>query len=220
MSGKITNPEIYKYSQLLSIMVKFTIVNSGNVPRWRSGYAVDCRSTTTRFDSGPWLGDIMSIRVQKTFEALFALEEVRGLFRESLPTGFDAEEEAAFSQRIADLKAIIADLEAGTGTPKVTKIAGTLDIRSREEQYINIHPIQAAGRLTTEARKAIISYGDGYSTCDACRKPFRLDKISKPGIAEFHEDLAKFAEHGCCPCRAGCPTGIPGSYRYAGRERG
>ena len=162
------------------------------MPRWRSGYAVDCRSTTTRFDSGPWLGDIMIIRIQKTFEALFALEEVRGLFRESLPTGFDAEEEAAFSQRIADLKAIIADLEAGTGTPKVTKIAGTLDIRSREEQYINIHPIQAAGRLTTEARKAIISYGDGYSTCDACRKPFRLDKISRPGIAEFHAELAKF----------------------------
>ena len=59
----------------------------------------------------------MSIRIQKTFEALFALEEVRGLFRESLPTGFDAEEETAFNQRIASLKAIIADLEAGTGDP-------------------------------------------------------------------------------------------------------
>ena len=134
----------------------------------------------------------MSIRIQKTFEALFELEEIRGLFRESLPTGFDAEEEAAFSQRIAGLKAIIADLEAGTGSPKVTKIAGSLDVRSREEQYINIHPIQAAGRLTTEARKAIISYGDGYSTCDFCRKPFRLDKITKPGIAEFHAELAKW----------------------------
>jgi Sep-tRNA:Cys-tRNA synthetase len=134
----------------------------------------------------------MSIRIQKTFEALFQLEEVRGLFRESLPTGFDAEEEASFRQRIADLKAIIADLEAGTGSPKVTKIAGSIDLRTREEDYINIQPIQAAGRLTTEARKALISYGDGYSTCDACRKPFRLDKISKPGIAEFHADLAKF----------------------------
>ncbi|MEN6442803.1 MAG: O-phospho-L-seryl-tRNA:Cys-tRNA synthase [Methanoregula sp.] len=134
----------------------------------------------------------MSIRIQKTFEALFALEEIRGLFRKSLPTGFDSEELAAFNQRIAGLKAIVADLEAGTGTPRVTKIAGTLDVRSREEQYINIHPIQAAGRLTTEARKAIISYGDGYSTCDACRKPFRLDKISKPGIAEFHEELARW----------------------------
>jgi Sep-tRNA:Cys-tRNA synthetase len=65
----------------------------------------------------------MSIRIQKTFEALFALEEIRGLFRESLPTGFDPAEETAFLGRIAEVKAILADLEAGTGTPKVTKIA-------------------------------------------------------------------------------------------------
>jgi Sep-tRNA:Cys-tRNA synthetase len=134
----------------------------------------------------------MSIRIQKTFEALFELEEIRGIFRDSVPTGLTPEQEAAFSTKITNLKAIIADLEAGTGTPKVTKIAGTLDVRSREERYINIHPIQAAGRLTTEARKAIISYGDGYSTCDFCRKPFRLDKITKPGIVEFHADLAKW----------------------------
>lgn len=134
----------------------------------------------------------MSIRIRKTFEALFTLEEIRQIFREALPNGFDAAEEAAFRERVADLKAIVADLEAGTGTPEVTKIAGTLDIRSREEGSINIHPIQAAGRLTAEARKALISYGDGYSTCDFCRKPFRLDKIAKPGIAEFHADLAKW----------------------------
>ncbi|MFZ1128661.1 O-phospho-L-seryl-tRNA:Cys-tRNA synthase [Methanoregula sp.] len=134
----------------------------------------------------------MSIRVQKTFEALFELEEIRGIFRDALPTGLTVAQETALRQKIAELKGIIADLETGTGTPKVTKIAGTLDVRSREEQYINIHPIQAAGRLTTEARKALISYGDGYSTCDFCRKPFRLDKISRPGIAEFHEELAKW----------------------------
>jgi Sep-tRNA:Cys-tRNA synthetase len=134
----------------------------------------------------------MSIRTQKTFEALFELEEIRGIFRDALPTGLSAEQEAAFRQKIQDLKGIIADLEAGTGTPKVTKIAGTLDVRSREEEFINIQPIQAAGRLTTEARKALISYGDGYSTCDFCRKPFRLDKISRPGIADFHADLAQW----------------------------
>ncbi len=137
-------------------------------------------------------GVTMSIRVQKTFEALFALEEIRGLFRSSLPTGFNAGDDAAFHEKITELKSIIADLEAGTGTPKVTKIAGNIDIRTREEESLNIQPIQAAGRLTTEARKAIMAYGDGYSTCDACRKPFRLDKISKPGIADFHEDLAKW----------------------------
>ncbi len=134
----------------------------------------------------------MNIRVQKTFEALFALEEIRGIFRASLPTGLDPGEEALLGRRIADLKAIVADLEAGTGAPRVTKIAGTLEVRSREEQSVNIHPIQAAGRLTTEARKALISYGDGYSTCDFCRKPFRLDKITKPGIADFHGELAKW----------------------------
>jgi Sep-tRNA:Cys-tRNA synthetase len=134
----------------------------------------------------------MSIRVQKTFEALFTLEEIRGIFRNAIPGVLKPAEEAAFQQKVVELKAIIADLESGKGTPAITKIAGTIDIRTREEESINIQPIQAAGRLTTEARKAIIAYGDGYSTCDACRKPFRLDKISKPGIADFHADLAKW----------------------------
>jgi len=72
------------------------------------------------------------------------------------------------------------------------KIAGNIPIREVEETFINIQPIQAAGRLTAEAMKALIAYGDGYSTCDQCRKPFRLDKITKPPIAEFHKDLASF----------------------------
>ncbi len=72
------------------------------------------------------------------------------------------------------------------------KIAGYIPIREVEENFINIQPIQAAGRLTAEAMKALIAYGDGYSTCDQCRKPFRLDKITKPPIAEFHKDLARF----------------------------
>ena len=134
----------------------------------------------------------MSIRVQKTFEALFALEDLREIFRGSLPTGLDEEEEKAFRAKIADLKSIIAELEEDRGTPRTTMIADTIPLRSREEEYINIQPIQAAGRLTPEARKALISYGDGYSTCDACRKPVRLDKITKPSRAACHEDLAKF----------------------------
>lgn len=67
-----------------------------------------------------------------------------------------------------------------------------IETRSREESFINIHPIQPGGRLTPEAMKALIAYGDGYSTCDWCRAPFRLDKIRRPPIAEFHEELAKF----------------------------
>ena len=162
------------------------------MPEWRKGYAADCRSAYP--GSIPGSGFVvvtMSIRVQKTFEALFELEEIRGIFRDSLPSGLMPKRKR-HSRRRSQFKVVIADLEACTGTPKVTKIAGTLDIRSREEQYINIHPIQAAGRLTTEARKAIISDGDGYSTCDFCREPFRLDKITKPCIMEFHAELAKW----------------------------
>jgi len=134
----------------------------------------------------------MDARIQKVFEGLFTLEEIREIFRQSVPTGLDNGEEAALLTKIQDLKAIISELELQTGSPRVTKIAGTLDVRCREENFINIHPIQAAGRLPPEARKALISYGDGYSTCDTCRKPFRLDKITKPPIAGFHEELAKF----------------------------
>jgi Sep-tRNA:Cys-tRNA synthetase len=134
----------------------------------------------------------MDIRIQKLFEGLFALEEIREIFRHSVPKGLSVEEEAEFIRKVQDLKTIIDELETGTGVPRVSKIAGSLDLRCREEKFINIHPIQAAGRLTPEARKALIAYGDGYSTCDFCRKPFRLDKITKPGIAEFHQDLAQF----------------------------
>jgi Sep-tRNA:Cys-tRNA synthetase len=132
-----------------------------------------------------------SLQIEKTYEALFALEDLREIFRQSLPTGLDDRQQEQFSDTIAKIKSIIFDLEKGEGRPGCLRI-GNLEPRTREEEFINIHPIQAAGRLTPEARKAIISYGDGYSTCDHCRKPFRLDKITRPPIEEFHRDLAKF----------------------------
>jgi Sep-tRNA:Cys-tRNA synthetase len=132
------------------------------------------------------------LQIQKTYEALFALEDLRENFRQSLPTGFNDAQKEEFSRNLARVKATIEELEKGEGKLTCEKIANKLDVRSREEEFINIHPIQAAGRLTPEARKAIISYGDGYSTCDYCRKPFRLDKITRPPIEEFHQDLAKF----------------------------
>jgi Sep-tRNA:Cys-tRNA synthetase len=132
-----------------------------------------------------------TLKIQKTYEALFALEDIREIFRQSLPIGFDEKQKEQFSSTIARIKGIISDLENGEGKPACNRV-GTLDPRTREEEFINIHPIQAAGRLTPEARKAIISYGDGYSTCDYCRKPFRLDKITRPPIEEFHQELAKF----------------------------
>lgn len=134
----------------------------------------------------------MDIRTQKTFEALFALEDIRETLRQKLPDTTNPEEERSIIEGVNRVRKILDDIENNTGSPEIRKIADTIDIRSREETYINIQPIQAAGRLTPEARKALIAYGDGYSTCDACRKPFRLDKITSPPVAPFHEQLASF----------------------------
>ncbi len=73
------------------------------------------------------------------------------------------------------------------------RCTGDIEVRDLEEVAINIDPIQAGGRLTAEAMKAIIAWGDGYSVCDNCRKPFRLDQIRKPPLDAFHRDLASFA---------------------------
>jgi len=72
------------------------------------------------------------------------------------------------------------------------KCAGNIDLRDVDESSINIDPIQVGGRLTADAMKAIIAYGDGYSVCDHCRKPFRLDSIKTPPVDLFHRDLASF----------------------------
>lgn len=72
------------------------------------------------------------------------------------------------------------------------RCANGIEARQVNELFINIDPIQAGGRLTADAMKAVIAYGDGYSVCDNCRKPNRLDYISKPPIAEFHKDLASW----------------------------
>jgi Sep-tRNA:Cys-tRNA synthetase len=70
------------------------------------------------------------------------------------------------------------------------RCANGIEARQVNELFINVDPIQAGGKLTPDAMKAVIAYGDGYSVCDNCRKPNRLDYISKPPIAEFHRDLA------------------------------
>ena len=67
-----------------------------------------------------------------------------------------------------------------------------LNTRDIDETSINIDPIQVGGRLTADAMKAVIAYGDGYSVCDNCRKPNRLDMIASPPIDQFHKDLAAF----------------------------
>ncbi len=62
-----------------------------------------------------------------------------------------------------------------------------------EDEYINLQPIQRGGILTEEAMKALLEFGDGYSTCDWCPpKTARLDMITNPPIQDFYNDLAEF----------------------------
>ncbi len=60
------------------------------------------------------------------------------------------------------------------------------------KDFINIDPLQTGGKLTEEARKALVEWGDGYSVCDFCTTG-RLDEIKTPPIHDFiHNQLPKF----------------------------
>ncbi len=59
------------------------------------------------------------------------------------------------------------------------------------KDFINIDPLQTGGKLTEEARRALVEWGDGYSVCDFCTG--RLDDIRTPPIRDFiHDELPKF----------------------------
>ena len=132
----------------------------------------------------------MNLRVRKIYEALLALEDLREIFRQALPTGLDESGEKQLSNGIARVETIIRELKEGKGSP-IKYAENRLELRTREEEFININPIQPGGRLTLGARKALIAYGDGYSVCDQCLVG-RLDKIKKPPIDKFHAELADF----------------------------
>ncbi len=56
---------------------------------------------------------------------------------------------------------------------------------------VNIDPLQTGGKLTPEAKDALLQWGDGYSVCDFCRGA--LDEIKTPPIYDFiHEALPEF----------------------------
>ncbi|HZD42429.1 MAG TPA: O-phospho-L-seryl-tRNA:Cys-tRNA synthase, partial [Methanomicrobiales archaeon] len=88
------------------------------------------------------------------------------------------------------------------------KCSDTIEVRELDELYINLDPIQAGGRLTPEAMKAVIAYGDGYSVCDFCRKPFRLDFIEKPPVNLFHKELAQWLNMDAVRLVAGARRGF------------
>jgi Sep-tRNA:Cys-tRNA synthetase len=64
-------------------------------------------------------------------------------------------------------------------------------LERQTKDMINIDPLQTGGKLTEEARRALIEWGDGYSVCDFCTG--RLDEIKTPPIYEFvHKTLPDF----------------------------
>ncbi|MCD6203088.1 MAG: hypothetical protein J7I99_01845, partial [Methanophagales archaeon] len=129
----------------------------------------------------------MEPRVRRLYEAMFALEDLREIFRESVPGRANEDEIAA---GVARVERILKDFKERKSS-SLKYITDHIELRTREEEYININPIQPGGRLTPEARKALIAYGDGYSVCDWCLNQ-RLDKIRRPPVDEFHAELAEF----------------------------
>ncbi len=64
-------------------------------------------------------------------------------------------------------------------------------ISRKTKDFINIDPLQTGGRLTEDARKALIEWGDGYSVCDFCAG--RLEEIKNPPVYDLiHETLPQF----------------------------
>ena len=83
-------------------------MNAEMAERLRSGLQIHL----SRFDSGSQLrGNLMDIRTQKTFEALFALEDVREILRQSLPNVTSPEEEHSIKEGVNKVRKILDDIE-------------------------------------------------------------------------------------------------------------
>jgi len=63
-------------------------------------------------------------------------------------------------------------------------------VRLREEEYINLNPLQTGGRTTAKVRMTASMYADGYSVCDYCKGVLHL--IEKPPICDLTTKLAEF----------------------------
>lgn len=81
-------------------------------------------------------------------------------------------------------------------------IADKIELRTKEEEYINLDPLQRGGVLPAVSRKAALSYVDGYSICDLCLGALHL--IKKPPVYDFLEDVAKFLGMGKALLTNGC----------------
>jgi len=63
-------------------------------------------------------------------------------------------------------------------------------IERKVKDYINIDPLQTGGKLSEDAKRMLLEWGDGYSVCDFCEGD--LHGIKTPPIAEFTAELAEF----------------------------
>ena len=59
--------------------------------------------------------------------------------------------------------------------------------KRQNKDLINLNPLQTAGKLTKDAKKALVEFGDGYSVCDFCNGV--LDDIKKPPIHMFTKEI-------------------------------
>ncbi len=60
------------------------------------------------------------------------------------------------------------------------------------KDYVNIDPLQTGGKLTDDAKKVLLEWGDGYSICDYCSG--KLEEITKPPVKKFVEELTEFLD--------------------------
>lgn len=127
------------------------------------------------------------------FKALFKLEDIREVLRQNAGLDLGAGQKSEIMRLLTDVRKSLDELEKLKDDEVGDwNLVDDIEVRCREEDYINIQAIQRAGVLSPAARKALIAYGDGYSVCDWCLEPFRLDKIKRPPVEEFHAELAKF----------------------------
>jgi Sep-tRNA:Cys-tRNA synthetase len=80
--------------------------------------------------------------------------------------------------------------------------AGGVELRDREEDYVNINPLQTGGRTYPAARKAAASYVDGYSVCDWCKGD--LCSMEKPPVKAFLDEAAAFLGMDAAMLTNGC----------------
>ena len=54
-------------------------------------------------------------------------------------------------------------------------------LKRETKDFINIDPLQTGGKLTDDAKRMLLEWGDGYSICDFCQGNLHnlLIRISK-----------------------------------------